>query len=88
MESLPLSTVQQDLASALDRVCQKHEPLVITRGSEPAVVMLPLADFESLEETAYLLSSPANARRLLDSITEIERGGGTIRNLAPHARRG
>jgi antitoxin YefM len=43
--------------------------------------MLSLQDYEGLEETAYLLRSPANARRLLESVEEIEAGGGVERRL-------
>ena len=46
------------------------------------VVIVSLEDYEPLEETAYLLRSPANARRLLASIDELENGGGTVRELA------
>ena len=44
--------------------------------------MLSLEDYKSLEETAYLLRSPKNARRLIEAIAELERGGGTERELA------
>jgi antitoxin YefM len=43
--------------------------------------MISLEDYQALEETAYLLRSPKNARRLLESITELETGGGTEREL-------
>ena len=51
------------------------------KGKE-AEAVLSLKDYKSIEETAYLLRSPKNARRLLDSIAELERGGGTERKLA------
>jgi antitoxin YefM len=44
--------------------------------------MISLDDYEALEETAYLLRSPENARRLLESVAELERGGGRERELA------
>ena len=66
----------------MDRVCDDHDPVIITRNSEQAVVMLPLEDYSALTETAYLLRSPANARRLLESVAELGRGGGTERDLA------
>ena len=58
----------------MDRVCDDHAPVVITRKNGGAVVMLSLRDYEGLEETAYLLSSPANARRLLESVEEMASG--------------
>ncbi len=41
-----------------------------------------LEDYQAMEETVYLLRSPANARRLLESIAELEAGKGTVRQLA------
>jgi antitoxin YefM len=53
----------------------------VTRRDEKAVVMISLEDYESLQETAYLLRSPENARRLLESIQQLSSGGGTERSL-------
>ena len=64
----------------MDRVCNDHEPLIITRNSQQAVVMLSLEDYKALEETAYLLRSPANARRLLSAVAQLNAGNGVERN--------
>jgi antitoxin YefM len=56
--------------------------LIITRNGDKAVVMLSLEDYKALEETAYLLRSPANARRLLNAIAQLSAGQGTPRELA------
>ena len=74
MTALTYSAARENLASTMDRVCQDHDPVIITRNRDQAVVMLSLEDFESLQETAYLLRSPANARRLLDSIESLDTG--------------
>jgi antitoxin YefM len=74
MTALTYSAARENLASTMDRVCQDHDPVIITRNRDQAVVMLSLEDFESLQETAYLLRSPANARRLLDSIESLNAG--------------
>ena len=55
-------------------MCEDNSPVIITRNRDQAVVMLSLAEYESLEETAHLLRSPANAKRLLDSIDAIKSG--------------
>ena len=55
----------------MDRVCADHDPVIITRNRDQAVVMLSLDDYESLQETAYLLRSPANAKRLIASIESL-----------------
>ena len=82
MDSITYSTARANLADTMDRVCDDHEPVIITRSGQQAVVMLSLDDFKSLEETSYLLRSPKNARRLLESITELEAGKGKPRSLA------
>jgi antitoxin YefM len=65
----------------MNRVCDAHEPIIITRNGEQAVVMMSLEDYKALEETAYLLRSPKNARRLLESIASLEAGKGKPRGL-------
>jgi antitoxin YefM len=81
MDVIPYSTVSANLAKTMDRVCDNHEPIVIDRPSDKSVVMISLEDYRSLEETAYLLKNPANAKRLLESIAELESGGGIEREL-------
>ncbi len=82
MDAISYTTARANLARTMDRVCADHDPIIITRNSEQAVVMLSLEDYSALTETAYLLRSPANALRLLESIAELGRGGGTARDLA------
>ncbi|MFN5178336.1 type II toxin-antitoxin system Phd/YefM family antitoxin [Limnohabitans sp.] len=82
MDAITYSSARANLASTMDRVCSDHEPLIITRNGDKAVVMLSLEDYKALEETAYLLRSPANARRLLSSIAQLNAGKGTPRELA------
>ena len=74
MTAISYTAARENLASTMDKVCQDHDPVIITRNRDQAVVMMSLEDFSSLEETAYLMRSPANARRLLESIAEIEKG--------------
>jgi len=82
MDAITYSTARAKLADTMDRVCDDHEPIIITRNGQQAVVMMSLDDFKSLEETAYLLRSPKNARRLLESIAALETGKGVKRRLA------
>ena len=82
MDAITYSSARAHLASTMDRVCSDHEPLIITRNGQQAVVMLSLEDYKALEETAYLLRSPANARRLLSSIAQLNAGQGAPRELA------
>ena len=82
MDSISYTKARAQLARTMDQVCESHEPVIITRSGEDSVVMLSLEDYKSLEETAYLLRSPKNARRLIEAVTELERGGGSERELA------
>jgi antitoxin YefM len=82
MNALTYSQARGNLAKTMDKVCDDHEPVVITRKNQRSVVMISLEDYEALEETAYLLRSPKNARRLIESIAELGSGGGTERELS------
>jgi antitoxin YefM len=66
--TISYSELRQELKTACDRVCDLHEPLLIRRRRGGDVVLIAKDDYESLEETAYLLSSPENARRLLEAL--------------------
>ena len=81
MNAISYTAVRADLAKTMDRVCEDHEPVIITRNRDQAVVMISLEDYKAMEETAYLLRSPANATRLLESIAELERGQGQVHEL-------
>lgn len=81
MNAITYSQARANLAKTMDTVCDDHSPIVITRKNERSVVMISLDDYQALEETAYLLRSPRNARRLLESIAQLEAGGGAEREL-------
>ena len=81
MNAISYTAARENLASTMDRVCSDHAPVIITRNRDQSVVMLSLEDFEALEETAHLLRSPANAKRLLESIQALESGKGVVRDL-------
>jgi antitoxin YefM len=83
MDAITYSAARANLASTMDRVCNDHEPVIITRNGEQSVVMLSLEDYKALEETAYLLRSPLNARRLLSAVEQLQAGQGTERELKP-----
>ena len=82
MDTISYSEARSKLANTMEQVCDDHAPIIITRKGARSVVMMSLDDYEALEETAYLLRSPKSARRLLESIAELEGGGGTERQLS------
>lgn len=72
MKTLSYTSARTHLAKTMQKVCEDHTPVMITRsGSEP-VIMMSLSDFEEIQETNYLMKSPNNAVRLLKAIDEIE----------------
>ncbi|MDX8409067.1 MAG: type II toxin-antitoxin system prevent-host-death family antitoxin [Mariprofundales bacterium] len=75
------TAVRAALSHTMEKVCSDHAPIIITRKSEAPVVMISLEDYEAMEETTYLLRSPANARKLLASIAELESGKGVVKEL-------
>lgn len=81
MEAFNYTVVRQTLAQKMDQVCDDHTPIIVTRQNNRSVVMLSLEDYQALEETAYLLRSPQNAKRLMESILELESGLGIERGL-------
>ena len=81
MKTLTYSESRANYAATLDAVTDDREEVVITRAGHEPVVIVSLDDYESLKETAYLLRSPANARRLLGAIERLESGEGAERQL-------
>ena len=82
MRATSFTNFRKNLAAEIDSVNNDHEPVIITReGGKPSAVMMSLEDFASWQETSYLLMSPANAKRLLDSIAELDAVKGTAREL-------
>jgi antitoxin YefM len=81
MNVLTYTEVRSNFKQAMDNVCVHHEPTVITRQRGEHVVMMSLEDYNSLQETLYLLSTPKNAQRLMESMAQIKAGKTKIREL-------
>ena len=81
MEAIPYTSARENLAGTMQKVCDNRTPIIITRNRDQAVVMTALEEYEALEETAHLLSSPANATRLAESIRELRAETGKERKL-------
>jgi antitoxin YefM len=81
MEATTYTAVRQNLAKTMEKVCKDHSPVIVTRKKSGSVIIMSLEDYEALEETAYLLRSPKNTRRLIESIAQLEDGKGTERSL-------
>ena len=81
MKAVTYTNARQNLAKTMEKVCQDHSPIIVTRRTTDSVVIMSLEDYEALEETAYLLRSPRNIRRLIESVAQLEEGQGTEREL-------
>ena len=81
MKTMSYTESRARYAEVLDGVTNDREEVVITRAGHDPVVIVSLADYESLKETAYLMRSPANARRLLDAMERLEAGQGQAHDL-------
>ncbi|WP_295125187.1 type II toxin-antitoxin system Phd/YefM family antitoxin [uncultured Leifsonia sp.] len=81
MKTMSYSESRAHYAATLDAVLDDREEVVITRAGREPVVIVALEDYEALRETAYLLRSPANARRLIESIERLHAGGGSEHDL-------
>lgn len=73
MPTISYTAARANLAKTMQKVCEDHTPFIITRSNAEPVVMISLSDFESIQETNYLMSNPANAARLVNAIDEIEK---------------
>ena len=81
MQAVSYSEARSNFAAMLDRVNADRAPLLITRqGGKPAV-LISLEDYDSLDETAYLLRNPANAKALRSAIERLDAGQGKKMSL-------
>ena len=85
MRTVNFTQLRQNLAAELDSVVDDAEELVVTRSGHEPVVIVPLAEYQSMKETEYLLASPGNAQALRRSLAELDGGEGTERQLVDPA---
>jgi antitoxin YefM len=81
MKHTSSTDLRANLSAMMDRVNDDHEPLIVTRAKGRPVVMISLEDYSALDETAYLLASPANRKALLDAMARVDRGEAIEREL-------
>ena len=81
MNALTYTHTRQHFADVMRAVNDDHAPVVVTSQRGKPVVIMSLDDFQSLEETAYLMRNQKGAQRLIESIEELKSGGGSVREL-------
>ncbi len=81
MPVITYTDARNHLASAMDRVVEDREVAIITRSGREAVVMVAQGEWDAIQTTLCLLSSPRNAARLHEAIRELDAGDGEERTL-------
>jgi antitoxin YefM len=81
MEIVTYSETRANLKAIMDRVVEDHTPTAITRQRGKPVVMVSLEDWNAMQETMYLLSTPNNTKRLLGAVERLNAGKGQERKL-------
>lgn len=81
MKPTTYSELRANLAKSMDMVCENHEPLVITRQKADPVVLISLEDYNSIQETLYLMRSPKNAERIDRAIADLNAGKGIAKTV-------
>ncbi len=81
MDAIAYSNVRKNFVTIMEQVCNDHNPVIITRKNSKPVVVMSLEDYNAIEETMYLLRSPANAAKLRASIAEFESGNYKIQDI-------
>ncbi len=81
MRAITYTSARNNLAGTMKKVCDDHAPIIVTRKNNEAVILMSLEDYEALTETAYLMRSPENAKRLIESIEELNTGRGREKEI-------
>ena len=74
MEAISYTQARNKFSSLMEKVCDDHSPVIITRQKQQSVIIMSLDDYNALEETVYLLKSPKNAERLNQAINDLKEG--------------
>lgn len=81
MKTLSSTDLRANLSAVMDRVNDDHEPVIVTRAKGRPVVMVSLEDWASMDETTYLLASPANKAALMAALADGEAGRGVVKTM-------
>lgn len=83
MQAITLKDAKRNLSQLVEQVLADAEPRIVVTDRGGQVVVMPLDDFNSWKETLYLLSNPANAAHLRQSIAEADARKAKKRELVP-----
>ena len=81
MRAISSTELRANLSSVMDQVNDDHEPVIVHRAKGKPVVMVSLEDWASMDETAYLMSTPANRAALMQSIADGRAGKVVVKTM-------
>lgn len=81
MRAISYSEARQNLSATMLQTVEDRAPVLITRQNGESCVLMSLDEYNALEETAFLLRSPKNARRLMDAVESLKEGKGVERDI-------
>lgn len=81
MKHTTSTDLRKNLSSLMDAVNDDHEPLLVTRANGKPVLMISVEDYDAMDETAYLMASPANAKELMDAKARAEAGNFVVKTM-------
>ncbi len=81
MDAFTYTQIRNNFAETMNKVCDDHAPIIITRQNKAPVVMISLEDYNAIEETMHILGNPNNAKRIMDSLKQYKEGEAKVRNL-------
>jgi antitoxin YefM len=74
MRTVHFSDARNNLKAVIDQAIDDHDAILITRRDAPNAVIMSQEQYDSWMETMYLMSNPANAKRLMESIAQLRQG--------------
>jgi antitoxin YefM len=81
MQTVSFSEARENLNKVMDKAAADRAPILITRQRGENVVMISAEEWAGMQETLYLMSSPANAKRLMEGIARFDAGEGEEHEL-------
>lgn len=73
-KTVPVKALRAELAELLDQVADRREHIIVTRHGRPAAAIVPIDEYEGLEETAEILSDPAAVRAIQRGLADLKAG--------------
>ena len=81
MDAITYTKARKNFTQTMNKVCDDHAPLIITRQNQKPIVMMSLEDYNSIEETLYLLKNSKNSSRLSNALEDLKQNNFSHKKL-------